>query len=257
MPILAGIYYFENITNWGRPAVILIHGAGGNHLYWPPEIRRLKNQRIYSIDLPGHGKSEGIGRQSIAEYGTSILSFMDALKIPKAVFVGHSMGGAIAQWLAMHHPKRTVGLGLISTAAHLSIDPGLITNSSIAATLPMAIKKMIDLSFGPHTSPRLIEMAARRMAETHYPVLHSDFLACEFFDDTIQLEQIEAPALIICGSEDKITPMRQSEIMHNRLKNANLHIIFDAGHMVMLEEPNQVASLLEAYLNSLQYQPGN
>ena len=63
MPQAAGMYYFSSgEDDWSRPAVILLHGAGGNHLHWPPEIRRLAGQRIYAPDLPGHGKSDGIGR---------------------------------------------------------------------------------------------------------------------------------------------------------------------------------------------------
>lgn len=256
MPITAGMYYFESVSNPTRPAVILIHGAGGNHLYWPPEMRRIKNQRIYSIDLPGHGKSDGIGRQSIADYGASILSFMDTLKIYKAVFVGHSMGGAIAQWLGLYHPKRTLGLGLIATAPQLYVPTELIENSSIAATLPIAIRTAVSLSFGIHTNPRLIEMATKRMGEAHYPVLHGDFIACTAFNESTQLGLINTPTLIIGGSEDKMIPLRQFEMMHNQIKNSMIHIINGAGHMVMLEAPQQVGTFFESFLNSMEYQPG-
>jgi pimeloyl-ACP methyl ester carboxylesterase len=256
MPLAAGIYYFENGGDWAKPAIILIHGAGGNNLYWPPEIRRLKDQRIYALDLPGHGKSEGIGRQSIVEYARSVLDFMEALKIHKAIFVGHSMGGAIALWLGIHNPSRTLGLGLIATGPRLRIAHDLLSSSSVAATLPLAVKKTVEMSFGPDTNPRIKELAAQRMAEAHYPVLHGDFVACDAFDETSLLGRAKAPALIVCGSEDRMTPVRYSETLHERIKKSLLHIVDGAGHMVMLEQPLVVANILDLFLNSIVYQPG-
>lgn len=257
MPLSAGMYFFDNGGNWAQPAVILIHGAGGNNLYWPPEIRRLKDHRIYALDLPGHGKSEGIGRQSIADYARSVLDFMEALKIRKAVFVGHSMGGAVALWLGIHNPSRTLGLGLIGTASRLRVSPALLSSSSVAATLPIAVKSTIELAFGPHTDTRTRELAARRMAEVRYPVLYGDFLACDVFDETSLQGLVKAPALIICGSEDRLTPVRFSEAMHKRIKKSLLHVVDGAGHMVMLEQPLVVANILDLFLNGITYQPGS
>ncbi|HEY3312938.1 MAG TPA: alpha/beta hydrolase [Anaerolineales bacterium] len=257
MPLAAGMYYFENDNNWARPAVILIHGAGGSHLYWPPEIRRLKNQRVYAIDLPGHGKSEGIGRQSIVDYAHSVLEFMGALKIQKAVFVGHSMGGAVALWLGIHNPSRTLGMGLISTAPRLRVSSELLSSSSVAATLPLAVKASVEMSFGPHADPRLKELAAQRMAEVRYPVLYGDFLACSVFDESNLVGRAKAPALIICGTEDKMTPLRYSEAMHRRLKKSIFHPVEGAGHMVMLEQPLMIANILDVFLNEISYQPGS
>src|SRR5512135_1877707 len=155
MPLSAGMYYFENDGNWAQPATILIHGAGGNHLYWPPEIRHLKDHRIYAIDLPGHGKSAGIGRQSIADYARSVLDFMGSLKIHKAVFVGHSMGGAVALYLGIHNPSRVLGLGLVATAPRLRVSPALLSAASVQATLPVAVKTTVDMSFGHFSDARV------------------------------------------------------------------------------------------------------
>ena len=216
----------------------------------------MQDQRIYAIDLPGHGKSEGIGLQSIPDYARSVLDFMEALKIHKAVFVGHSMGGAVALWLGIHHPSLTLGLGLISTAPRLRVAPELVSSSSVAATLPEAIKNTINMAFGPNADPRTRELAAQRMAETRYPVLHGDFLACNIFDESSLLGRAKAPALIVCGSEDRMTPARYSEVLHSRLKKSLLYIVDGAGHMVMLEQPMAVANILNLFLNSLIYQPG-
>ena len=256
MPLTSGMYYYDNGGNWARPAVVLLHGAGGNDLSWPPEIRRMQDQRIYALDLPGHGKSEGIGRQSISDYARCVIDFLDALKIQKAIFVGHSMGGAIALWLGIHNPSRVLGLGLISTGPRLRVSPALLSSSSVEATLPLAVKMAVDLAFGPRADPRTKELIAQRMNEVRYPVLHGDFIACDTFDETSLQGRAKAPTLIICGSEDRMTPPGYSEMMHQRLKKSVLHVEDGAGHMVMLEHPQAIANILHLFLNSITYQPG-
>ena len=257
MPLIQNFHYFvHNEQDFSRPAVVLLHGAGGNHLYWPTEIRRLEGQRIYALDLPGHGKSQGIGRHAIAEYAQDVLDFLGALQIRKAIFVGHSMGGAIALHLAIHNPSRTLGLGLVATAPRLRVAPALMENTASAATFPLAVDAVIDWSFNPQAGARLRETAHQRMAEIRPAVLHGDFLACDAFDESGALGRIKTPTLILCGTQDKMTPLHASEQMQMRIKNASLHRIDGAGHMLMLEEPARVASLLQVFLDGIVYQPG-
>ncbi len=246
MPLSNGTYYFANEeANWARPAVILLHGAGGNHLFWPPEIRHLAGQRMYALDLPSHGKSEGIGRQSISDYAESVLDFMDSLKLRKAVFVGHSMGGAIA-----------LGLGLVAAAPRLRVSPELLENASNPATFPLAVKTVVEWSFSASVDARLKELAAKRLSEVRSSVLHGDFLACAAYDETSLVGRIKAPTLILCGSEDKMTPPYLSQAMRERIKGSLLHTVDGAGHMVMLEQPLVVARVLDLFLNTIDYRPG-
>src|SRR5512136_3354839 len=94
-------YYALHRNQADGVPVLLIHGAGENHLVWPIGLRRLPGTIVYAIDLPGHGKSTGTGRSTIADYAEWLRSFLAALPVPAAVFIGHSMGGAIAQQLAI------------------------------------------------------------------------------------------------------------------------------------------------------------
>ena len=127
MPINANIYYFEHQGEGTRkPPVVLIHGAGGTHLHWPAPIRRLPEYPVYALDLPGHGKSEGRGQQSITAYAQCVLDWMDSLQMHKAVFIGHSMGGAVALTLGLQHPERVLGLGLVGTGARLKVAPAIL-----------------------------------------------------------------------------------------------------------------------------------
>jgi pimeloyl-ACP methyl ester carboxylesterase len=258
MPQAASMYYFSNNDDdWSRPAVILLHGAGGNNLSWPPELRRLPGQRIYAPDLPGHGKSDGIGRQSIADYAGCVLDLMNELKLRKAVFVGHSMGGAIALEIALHHPSRTLGIAIINAGSSLRLPPQLLQNTASPATFPLAIKAIGELAFSAQADPQLKEAALQRMSEIRSSVLQGDFLACDAFDVTARLGRVKVPTLIVCAAEDKMVAPYSSQNMHLKIKNSLLQTIDGAGHMVILENPLVVANSLQFFLNRIEYKPGS
>jgi pimeloyl-ACP methyl ester carboxylesterase len=257
MPTAAGLYYFAHEAEIAaRPPVILIHGAGGTHLNWPPQIRRLDGQPILAVDLPGHGKSAGVGRQVIAEYAADIIGFMDALKMRSAVIVGHSMGSAIALTLAIEYPKRVLGLGLLGGGARLGVAPDLLQSAVNPSAFASAVQWVTKYSYGPQADPRLKELGAKRMAEIRPPVLYGDFLACEGFGVLEDLPRIKTPTLILVGEQDRMTPPRLSQTLHRQIPRSQLLSIPEAGHMLMLEQPEAVASALSNFFNSIPYQIG-
>ncbi len=252
MPVIADYYYhfFSPQDQAGLP-VILLHGAGGANLSWPAELRRLAGFRIYALDLPGHGKSGGRGLQSISAYAKSVLLWMNAIGLPRAVFVGHSMGAAIAMTIALDHPDQTLGLGLVGAAARLRVAPELLQEAASLTTFHNAIEKLVRWSFSPASSERLMGLAAKRLGETRQSVLHGDLLACNDFDITDRVSSIQSPTLIICGADDKMTPIRHSQYLTSQIKGAALNIIAQAGHMVMLEKPVEVANKMQSFLITL------
>lgn len=257
MPTTAKIFYFSHgVENSSRPPVVFIHGAGGTHLHWPPQARRIPNQRIYALDLPAHGKSGGLGSQSVAGYARAVIDFLDAMKLNAAVIVGHSMGGGIALTLALDFPKRVLGLGLIGTGARLRVAPQILENTSRAETFPTAVKLINDLEFSPSVSPRLKELAWERMAEIRPAVLHGDFLACNVFDVMGRLNVISIPALVCCGANDQLTPPKYSEYLCGQIAGAQLVTIPDSGHMVMLEHPESFTRALADFLETIPYRAG-
>lgn len=249
MPITANIYY--HLTQKGPSfhlPVVLIHGAGGTHLFWPPEIRRIPNYRIYAIDLPGHGKSQGHGLQEIQAYTERIITWMEALKLHRAVFTGHSMGGAIALTLAKEFRERVLGLILISTGARLRVQPNILENTETAQTYSTALSAILSKSFSKTTDPRLVSLARRRMEETRSSVLHGDLIACNNFDIIESLPEIKVPTLVIGGEDDEMTPLRYSQFLSDNITNASMVAIPNAGHMVMLEHPEIVTDAIKNFL---------
>jgi len=257
MPVAANIYYFLSQLGGGDCLpVVLIHGAGGTHLHWPSEIRRLPDLRVYAVDLPGHGKSGKIGLQSIEAYTDSILTWMEAIKLHRAVFVGHSMGGAIAITLVKKHPEYVLGLGLLSTGARLRVHPVIMENVANPQTFPTAVSFIVSKSFDENANPRLVELATKRMYETRPSVLYGDFHACNTFDMMESLSSIRIPALVVCGQNDELTPLRYSQYLNDNIQGSQLSVIPDAGHMVMLEKPQMTARALLDFSSKIQFHPG-
>ena len=253
MPIAAGLYYFAHEAgDHSHPPVIFIHGAGGNHLSWPPQLRRLPDQYIFAPDLPAHGKSEGIGHHAIEDYVHDILAFMSEIGIYSAVLAGHSMGSAVALSAALHFPEHVTALGLIGSGARLPVAPTLLRAASNPSAFESAVQMINDASFSLQ-SGRVKELSTQRMMETRPAVLYGDLMACDAFDVRDQLGNLLIPTLIICGREDRMTPLHYSEFLRDHIAGARLEVIPNAGHMVMLEQPDRISDVIADFLNSIPY----
>ena len=103
--------------------------------------------------LPGHGKSAGSPQPTIAAYAAALLDWLQKLGLEQAVLVGHSMGSAIAMWLALERPDLVTGLGLLGSSARLAVNPALIAGASQADTFPQAVDTVIQWSFSHQHPP--------------------------------------------------------------------------------------------------------
>lgn len=231
------------------PALVCVHGAGGSHLNWPAEIRRLPGASVYTLDLPGHGKSSGEGRRTIAEYVAVLMSFLDALDLPDAVIVGHSMGGAVALEMALSHSERVRGLVLVGSGARLRVAPAIL--QGILVNFESAVRLIGDFAYGPDAPADLKHRGQQLMAGTVPQVMHGDFLACDAFDVMDQLDKIHVPTLIITGTSDRLTPVKYAKFLAHNIPGAQLMLLENAGHMVMLERPQEVGEAMARFVASL------
>src|SRR5262245_41390358 len=164
----------------GRP-LVLVHGSGGRARLWGPQLAGLAGTaRVIAVDLPGHGATGGAGCRRVEDYATWLLDLLDGLALDRVVLGGHSMGGAIAQTVALSHPERLSGLVLVGTGARLRVLPRIIElfqpGSRGGAEL------VGSLGYSPRTAPAAVVEAERALQETPPAVTLGDFVACDRFD---------------------------------------------------------------------------
>jgi pimeloyl-ACP methyl ester carboxylesterase len=175
---------------------------------------------------------------------------MTAIEVKRAIIVGHSMGGAIALNLALEHPTVVAGLGLVSTGARLRVHPTIMELTAVPETFAEGIEQISAWSFGPRADPRLVELAAKRMLETPQHVFQADFAACDVFDVRERLSEIRTATLVICGSEDRMTPVRFAQSLAEHISGAALTILPEAGHMAILEQPQAILGAFKNFLSN-------
>ncbi|MBI5033515.1 MAG: alpha/beta hydrolase [Chloroflexi bacterium] len=241
--------YYETEGARGGP-VILVHGSGSNHAIWKPQVRALSTiARPVAIDLPGHGQSDLPGRNSVDDYGNVLLGLLDALQFDRAVVVGHSLGGAIAQSIALAHPDRVAGIGLVGTGARLRVLPAILDGilSDFGKTVPFVVEN----AYAPNLSDEMRERAIAELRACSPQVTHGDYAACNAFDVMARLGEIRAPTLVICGKQDRMTPIKYSEHLVSKIRGAQLVSIDNAGHSVMIEQPEATARALFDFVKNL------
>jgi pimeloyl-ACP methyl ester carboxylesterase len=229
------------------PVMILLHGAGGTHLQWPRELRRLRGVQVVAPDLTGHGRSPAPGRDSIAAYAGDVLALMKALSIDKAIIGGHSMGAAVALQLALDTPARVQGLVLMGAGAKLAVAPGLLDDAKNAPE--RAARTFVDWVWSETTSEAVREESYEALMRLQSGVFYGDFAACQGFDVRERLGEIATPTLIIGATRDRMTPPKYAEYLHAHIAGSQL-VIVEAAHMMMLEAAGDVGSAVQTWLET-------
>jgi pimeloyl-ACP methyl ester carboxylesterase len=230
----------------GQPPLIAVHGAGGLARHWGGQLSGLADlTQIVALDLPGHGRSPGPTHTTVDQGAERVLALLDALAIPRAVLMGHSMGGAIVQTLALRQPQRTAGLVLVGTGARLRVHPDIL--SGILADWRGVTEMITAWSYAPEYAADLLARAAADLRTTSPATLHADYSACDRFDLIAEAGRIAAPTLIIVGAQDRMTPPKYAEFLARTLPQAQLTIIEQAGHSVMIEQPQLVNEAIRTH----------
>jgi pimeloyl-ACP methyl ester carboxylesterase len=253
MPLVQGIYYtFYQGGQKDRPPVVLIHGAGSNHLCWPAELRRLSGFDVLALDLPGHGRSSGLGQHSIEAYAGQLVGFLAGLGINQAYLVGHSMGGAIALSIGLQFPTLPIALGLIASGAYLNVQPELLESLKSPGTYQDGLDWIRQHVFSPHTSATLIEYSMKQLRDLRPATLYEDWMACSRFDLHGEIERIAAPVWVAVGSDDRLIPLSSANYLISSLRHARLQVVPSAGHMLIIEKPKELAQGLYKFLKDLE-----
>jgi pimeloyl-ACP methyl ester carboxylesterase len=228
-----------------EPTLLFIHGAGGSHKLWESQLNFF--QHAIAVDLAGH--DVGAGKSTIHEYVEEVKRFCDENSLRNIVMIGHSMGGGIAQKFALDYQECLKAIVLVCTGAKLRVAPKIF--AAIKENHAQAIELITEFVFSNKAPSETRKRAAEEMMKISPDVIYGDFEACDKFNVMSRLNEIKLPALIMCGLEDQLTPVKYSEYLKNNIPNSRLEIIADASHMVMLERPEEFNERLEKFIKEL------
>lgn len=240
-------YYASGLPQGKEPrqTVLFVHGAGGSHRHWLYQLNDLQDEyMVLAVDLPGHGRSQGKSASSIASYREFIRSFAEKLIGHPFFLAGHSMGGAITLDFARCYPEMLAGMILIGTGARLKVLPSILESFAKGEYYSDFIK----FAYGPHAPASLLESAYREMYEVPPSVYYDDLCACNGFDLMKELSGINVPALVISADQDMLTPVKYGRYLQENLPRAEHEVISGAGHMIMLEKPEEVNRAIRHFL---------
>ena len=242
-----------------EPAVILIHGAGTDRTLWQMQTRNIahRGRRVFALDMPGHGRSEGLALTTIDDMVSWVVSFMDAAGIGTATVIGYSMGSLVALELGARHPGRVEKLVLFGIAESMAVHPDLL--AAARADRPLASELIVFWGLGGHArigghplpglwvagaTETLLKLAASG-------VLASDLAACDDYrGGRDAAAKLRCPVRLVLGAEDSMAPAKGGLALGGEMTAAEVSsvVIPGAGHMMMLEDPDAVYGALKGFV---------
>lgn len=239
------------------PPVVFVHGAGMDHSVWVLQARYLahRGHGVLSLDLPGHGRSEGPVLETVSAIGDWLAAVIEAAGAGPAALVGHSMGAIAALSCAARHGERVRALALIGAAPAMPVHPDLLALAEADDRRAFAL--VVDWGhggpahLGGHPAPGLWMLGGgERLLERSAPgVLHNDLAACAAYNSgPADAAAVACPTLVLAGAEDRMTPAKAGRKLAEAIPDARMVTLPEAGHMMMVEDADGTLAALKAFL---------
>lgn len=235
-----------------QPTVVFLHGAGCDHTVWTLQTRYFAHhgRNVVAVDLPGHGRSPGPALAGVRELADWTIRAVDALGAERVALIGHSMGALVALDAAARHPDRLWALALLGAAETMRVHPDLLAFAR--AHDLRAAELVVDWGYsrrahlGGYRAPGVWMMGAgQRLVERNLAVLGTDLAACDAYSGAAAAAgQVQCPTLILAGAADRMTPPAGAESLASRIAGARLVVLPEAGHMMMIEQPDATLDAL-------------
>jgi len=244
-----GIGY--SVESWpldpARATLVFIHGAGGTGTFWQAQVEVLSERfNTIAIDLPGHGTSDGGGKDRIEDYARAVVDFMKAIEAPNPIFCGFSLGGAITQQILLDYPDLARAGILICSGATMKVGPAIF--ESIQNDYNGFVEFICKLAASKKTGPEVVGLFRDDFLSLQAGVTLGDFRACNRFDVTNRLSSITVPVLVVTAEDDKLTPPQNGDALARGIKNATRAHIIEAGHIVAVEKSEEVNQTILEFL---------
>ncbi len=222
-----------------KDTIVFLHGSGLSHIVWSltEQFFSSKNFNVLSIDLPGHGNSEGPCLDSIEKITDWLEKVFEKLNLRNLILVGHSQGCLEAIEYSFKYKKRLKKMVLISGSYRMPVNKDLIDLASNGDS--DAVKLMMKWGYegskkfiGGNPIERIIQ-SPRDISE----ILAVDLIACNNYANGSKAAQsISCPIMLVFGELDKMVNLEAGKKFANLVKNSTTHIILGCGHMIMIEK---------------------
>ena len=238
------------------PFVTLVHGVGGSLSAWDGIAPMLaRSFSVVRLDLRGHGRSGRIvGGCSLEDLASDVRRVWDELGIDKTHIAGFSLGGLIAQSLALSDADRIDRLAIISAVAGRTPEErkkvverlALLKENGIAAVSAAAEERWFTPEFRAAKPEQVRQVMAELLANDResYAAAYTVFATSDLAD---RLDGIKLPTLIVTGEHDVGSNARMARLMHERIAGSSLAILPGLRHQVLVESPGRLADLLLAH----------
>ncbi|MBT2655142.1 alpha/beta hydrolase [Bacillus sp. ISL-18] len=252
--------HFE-IEGEGAPLIIL-HGMGNNSQSWKKQLKGLsEHYTVIAWDAPGYGKSSDPTAElkEFKQFADVLKGFIDNLQYESVTLLGHSMGSAIALDFCYRFPDMvdaliisdaTRGAAALSKEVNEQKLKNRLTNIETLAPKELAALRVPEL-LSPQPTPEVKKEAERIYSQIRPMGFRSVAYSLFHLNQMEILPLISVPTLVICGELDKVTPVSESQIFHDAIKNSTFVTIPLTGHLCYQEDPNQFNSIVLDFLTSL------
>jgi len=234
-----------------KSSILLMHGSGLTHIVWSLHEQFYASQgfNILSVDLPGHGNSEGPSLKSIEEISDWVKSLMNVLDIKKIIIIGHSQGCLVGIDFASRYPNLINDLVLVAGSYKMPVNQDLIDYAEAGdeKVILLMMKWGYEGSkafIGGNPVKKIIN-SSREIRE----VLAVDLNACKNYKSGKEsLEKINCPTLCIFGDLDKMVPLEVGNKMSSMIKNSEKKVINNCGHMIIFEKAFEMRKIVKEFL---------
>ncbi len=234
-----------------KPTILLMHGSGLSHIVWSLHEQFYVSQgfNVLSIDLPGHGNSEGPSLTSIQDISEWVKQLMQTININQISLVGHSQGSLVGIDFGSRYPNLINKLVLVAGSYKMPVNQDLIdlaeSGDEKALLLMMKWGYEGSKSFIGGNPVKKIINSTREIRE----ILAVDLNACNNYKDGKEsLEKINCPTLCIFGDLDKMVPLEVGNKMASMIKNSEKKVINNCGHMIIFEKAFEMRKLVKEFL---------
>jgi len=227
--------------------LVFIHGSGCTSSVFAAQTAAFPGS--YAVDLPGHGATPALeSGVSIAAYADAVERDLEARGIEGAILCGSSLGGAVALEIGLRANPRVGAVVMLGSGAKLRVAPALL--EGLERDFQAAVRDLVPMFFA-NPSPALIEPAADEMYRVGQSQTLADFRACDAFDATDRVASLALPLLALTGEQDRLTPPKFAAFLADRVPGAEARILPEAGHLAMVERPDETNAALRAFVDRL------